>query len=103
LSGIFKAVESAVEVYKNRLKKVSTSELNNFILPLVEAMPPPAYKGKYVKIKYATMLPIAYPAFAIFCNHPQYVKDSYKRFIENKLREQFNFTGVPFEIFFRQK
>jgi GTP-binding protein len=100
---IFKAVESAVEVYKNRLKKVSTSELNNFLLPLVEAMPPPAYKGKYVKIKYATMLPIAYPAFAIFCNHPQYVKDAYKRFIENKLREQFNFTGVPFEIFFRQK
>ena len=100
---IFKAVESAVEVFKNRARKISTSELNDFILPLIESNPPPAWKGKYIKIKYATQLPIAYPAFAVFCNHPQYVRDAYKRFLENKLREKFNFTGVPFEIYFRQK
>lgn len=100
---IFKAVESAVEVYKNRQRKISTSALNDFILPLVESNPPPATKGKYVKIKYATQLPVAYPAFAIFCNHPQYVKDPYKRFLENRLREAFNFSGVPMEIYFRQK
>ena len=100
---IFKAVESAVEVYKNRSKKIPTSKLNNFLLPLVEAMPPPSWKGKYVRIKYCTQLPLAYPAFAIFCNSPQYMREPYKRFIENKLRESFDFCGVPIEIFFRQK
>ena len=100
---IFKAVESAVEVYKNRSRKISTSELNDFILPVVNETPPPSWKGKYIKIKYATQLPIAYPAFAIFCNHPQYVREPYKRFLENKLREKFNFSGIPFEIYFRQK
>ncbi|HSN50038.1 MAG TPA: ribosome biogenesis GTPase Der [Bacteroidales bacterium] len=100
---IYKAVESAVEVYKNRSKKISTSQLNDFFLPLIQETPPPAWKGKYIKIKYVTQLPMRYPAFVFFCNLPQYVRDPYKRFLENKLREKFNFTGVPFEIYFRQK
>jgi GTP-binding protein len=100
---IFKAVESAIDVFKNRSKKISTSNLNDFLLPAVERMPPPSYKGKYIKIKYCTQLPIAYPSFVIFCNHPQYVKEPYKRFIENQIREKFDFTGVPMEIYFRQK
>jgi len=100
---IFKAVESAIEVYKNRSRKISTSQLNDFILPIIQQMPPPAIKGKYVKIKFATQLPTSFPAFAFFCNLPQYIREPYKRFIENKLREQFNFSGVPMEIYFRQK
>jgi GTPase len=100
---IYKAVESAVEVFKNRSRKISTSELNDFLLPIINETPPPSWKGKYIKIKYVTQLPIAYPAFAIFCNHPQYVREPYKRFLENKLREKFSFSGVPFEIYFRQK
>ena len=100
---IYKAVESAVEVFKNRSRKITTSQLNNFLLPIIENTPPPAWKGKHIKIKYVTQLPIAYPAFAIFCNHPQYVREPYKRFLENKLREGFDFSGVPIEIFFRQK
>jgi GTPase len=100
---IFKGVESAIEVYKNRSKKIPTNQLNEYILPIIEQTPPPASKGKYVKIKFATQLPIAYPAFAFFCNHPQYIREPYKRFVENKLREQYNFTGVPIEIYFRQK
>jgi len=100
---IFKAVESAIDVYKNRSRKISTSQLNDFILPIIQQMPPPAIKGKYVKIKFATQLPTSFPAFAFFCNLPQYIREPYKRFIENKLREQFNFSGVPMEIYFRQK
>lgn len=100
---IFKAVESAIDVFRNRSKKISTAMLNDFLLPVVNQTPPPAYKGKYIKIKYCTQLPISYPAFAIFCNHPQYVKEPYKRFLENQLREKFDFTGVPMEIYFRQK
>ena len=100
---IFKGVEAAIEVYKNRSKKIPTNQLNEYILPLIEQTPPPATKGKYVKIKFATQLPVAHPVFAFFCNHPQYIREPYKRFIENKLREQFNFTGVPLEIYFRQK
>ncbi|NJW55410.1 ribosome biogenesis GTPase Der, partial [Salinimicrobium sp. CDJ15-91] len=92
---IFKAIETAVEVYNNRSKKIKTSELNEEMLPLIEAYPPPAYKGKYVKIKFCMQLPTPQPQFAFFCNLPQYVKDPYKRFIENKLREKFDFTGVP--------
>ncbi len=100
---IFKAIETAVEVYKNRSKRISTRKLNDVLLPIIEHTPPPAYKGKYVKIKYITQLPTPYPQFAFFCNLPQYVREPYKRFLENKLRENFEFTGVPVTIFMRKK
>ncbi|MEL7270602.1 MAG: ribosome biogenesis GTPase Der [Bacteroidota bacterium] len=100
---IFKAIETAVEVYKNRSKRIQTRALNDAMLPLIEKTPPPSYKGKYVKIKFITQLPTAYPQFAFFCNLPQYVRDPYKRFLENKLREQFDFSGVPITIFMRKK
>lgn len=100
---IFKAVETAIQVFKNRQKKISTSKLNDFILPVIEKNPPPVTKGKYVRIKYAMQLPTAFPSFAFFCNHPQYLKEPYKRFIENKLREHYDFSGVPIEIYFRMK
>jgi len=100
---ILKTMETAVEVYKNRMRKIPTRELNDYILPIIEQTPPPAVKGKYVRIKFATQLPTAFPSFVFFCNHPQYLKDPYRRFIENKLREHFDFTGAPMEIFFRQK
>lgn len=100
---ILKAMETAVEVYHNRNRKINTRELNDFILPLIEHTPPPAVKGKYVRIKFANQLPTAFPSFVFFCNHPQYLRDPYKRFIENKIRERWNFSGVPMEIFFRQK
>lgn len=100
---IHKALESAMEVYENRNKKVSTSELNDLLLPIIDATPPPSLKGKYIKIKYITQLPTHAPAFAFFCNLPQYIPDSYKRFLENKLRDHFNFTGIPIRIFFRKK
>ncbi len=100
---IFKAIESAVEVYKNRSKRIQTRALNDAMLPVIEKTPPPSYKGKYVKIKFITQLPTAYPQFAFFCNLPQYVRDPYKRFLENKLREQFDFSGVPITIFMRKK
>ncbi len=100
---IFKAIETAVEVFKNRSKRIKTSVLNDTMLGIIEAYPPPAYKGKYVKIKFCTQLPTPHPSFAFFCNLPQYIKDPYKRFIENKLRENFDFTGVPVTIYFRKK
>ena len=100
---IFKAVEAAIEVNKNRTQKIKTSELNKFILEVIERYPPPAHRGRYIKIKYATQLPLYYPAFAFFCNHPKHVKESYKNFIENKMRERYNFTGVPISLFFRDK
>lgn len=100
---IFKAIETAVEVYNNRSKKVPTRKLNDIMLPLIENYPPPAYKGKYVKIKFCTQLPTPYPQFAFFCNLPQYVRDPYKRYLENKLRENFDFTGVPITVFMRKK
>jgi GTPase len=100
---IFKAMEAAVQVYKNRSKKIPTSELNDFFLPVIEKTPPPSSKGKYIKIKYVTQLPGRYPSFVFFCNHPQYLKEPYKRFLENNLRDHFEFTGVPVEIYFRQK
>lgn len=100
---IFKAVEKAVEVYQNRSRRIPTRKLNEVMLPIIEQNPPPAIKGKYVKIKFCTQLPTPYPQFAFFCNLPQYVKDPYKRFIENKLREHFEFTGVPITIFMRKK
>ena len=100
---IYKAIETAVDVYKNRSKRVPTRKLNDVLLPIIANTPPPAYKGKYVKIKYITQLPTKYPQFAFFCNLPQYVRDPYKRFLENQLREHFDFTGVPITIYMRKK
>ncbi|MEZ4795709.1 MAG: ribosome biogenesis GTPase Der [Flavobacteriaceae bacterium] len=100
---IFKAIETAVEVYQNRSKKIKTSVLNEVLLPIIENYPPPAYKGKFVKIKYIMQLPTPQPQFAFFCNLPQYVKEPYKRFLENKLREHFDFTGVPVSVYMRKK
>ncbi len=100
---IFKAIETAVEVFQNRSKKIKTSELNDRMLPLIENYPPPAWKGKYVKIKFCMQLPTPQPQFAFFCNLPQYVREPYKRYLENKLREEFNFTGVPISVYFRKK
>lgn len=96
-------LDAIARVYENYSRKISTSKLNEALLPVIEMTPPPAWKGKYVKIKYITQLPTAFPAFAFFCNLPQYLKDPYKRFLENQLREQFDFTGCPIQIFFRQK
>jgi GTP-binding protein len=100
---IFKAIETAVEVFQNRKTKISTSKFNDAMLEIVKAYPPPATKGKYVKIKYCMQLPTLTPQFAFFCNLPQYVRDPYRRFVENKLREIYNFSGVPITIYFRQK
>jgi len=100
---IYKAIETAVEVYQNRSKRIKTSVLNDTLLPIIERYPPPAYKAKYIKIKYITQLPTPYPSFAFFANLPQYVKEAYKRFLENKLREEFDFTGVPVTIYIRKK
>ncbi|MBN8623286.1 MAG: ribosome biogenesis GTPase Der [Flavobacteriales bacterium] len=100
---ILKAVEVAMEVYQNRAKKIKTSKLNEVMLPIFENTPPPALKGKYIKIKYCVQLPTPSPQFVFFCNLPQYVKEPYKRFTENQLRKEFGFTGVPIEVYFRQK
>jgi GTP-binding protein len=100
---ILKALETAVEVYENRSKKVKTSELNDVMLKAIEAYPPPSIKGKFVKIKYVTQLPSQTPSFAFFANLPQYVKEAYRRYLENKIRENFNFSGVPIQIFIRKK
>jgi GTP-binding protein len=100
---IFKAIETAVEVYKNRSKKIKTSKLNEIMLPIIEHTPPPSLKGKFVKIKFITQLPTPQPQFAFFCNLPQYVRDPYKRFLENKLRENFDFNGVPVSVYMRKK
>ena len=100
---VFKAIETAVEVFKNRSKKIKTSELNDTMLPIIENYPPPAWKGKYVKIKFCMQLPTPQPQFAFFCNLPQYIRDPYKRYLENQLREKFDFTGVPISVYFRKK
>ncbi|MFC4633937.1 ribosome biogenesis GTPase Der [Dokdonia ponticola] len=100
---IFKAIETAVQVYQNKTRRLKTSELNEFFLPLIEAFPPPAHKGKYIKIKYCMQLPTPQPQFALFCNLPQYLKEPYRRFLENKLREAYDFSGVPISIYFRKK
>jgi GTP-binding protein len=100
---IFQAIEKALEVFKNRGKKIPTSKLNDVMLPIIEKYPPPALKGKYIKVKYITQINGTSPMFAFFCNLPQYIKEPYKRFIENKLRENFDFSGVPIQIYFRQK
>lgn len=100
---IFQAIEEAMRVNERRNSKIPTSKLNEFMLPVINSFPPPAIKGKYVKIKFCTQLPTRTPSFAFFANLPQYVKDPYKRFLENKLREQYDFKGVPIQIFMRKK
>ncbi|MGL5959144.1 MAG: ribosome biogenesis GTPase Der [Bacteroidales bacterium] len=100
---IMDVITSLVKVHQNRKKKITTSKLNDIMLPIIAAYPPPANKGKYIKIKYITQLSTPSPAFAFFCNLPQYVKEPYKRFLENKLRENFDFNGVPVNVFIRQK
>lgn len=100
---IHKALELAMMVYANRAKQIPTRQLNDALLPEITRQPPPMVKGKMVRIKYVTQLPGVVPAFAFFCNLPQYVKESYVRFLENKLREHFGFTGVPIRVFFRKK
>jgi GTP-binding protein len=100
---IFKSLEEAVKVYENKSRKIGTAKLNEFILPVIENNPPPANKGKYIKVKYVTQLPASVPTFVFFCNLPQYIKDPYKRFVENKLRKQWDFSGVPINVFFRKK
>jgi GTP-binding protein len=100
---LFKAIETAVEVFGKRKMKIPTSKLNDVMLDIVKSYPPPATKGKFVKIKYCMQLPTPTPQFAFFCNLPQYVRDPYKRFLENKLREIYDFTGTPITIYFRQK
>jgi len=100
---ILKAVDTAMEVFENRKKKIKTSQLNEVMLPVFENNPPPALKGKYIKIKYCVQLGTPSPQFVFFCNLPQYVKEPYKRYTENQLRKHFGFTGVPIEVYFRQK
>ena len=100
---IFKAIETAVEVFENRKKKIATSKLNETMLEIIKQNSPPAYKGKFVKIKYCMQLPTPTPQFVFFANLPQYIRDPYKRYIENKLREIYDFSGVPIVIYFRKK
>jgi GTP-binding protein len=100
---IFKAIETAVKVFENRSKRIPTSKLNETMLEIIKQNPPPAWKGKFVKVKYCMQLPTATPQFVFFCNLPQYVRDPYKRFVKNKLREIYDFEGVPVIIYFRQK
>ena len=100
---IQEVLNAATEVYANYSQKIPTARLNETLLPIIEETPPPAWKGKYVKVKYITQLPTAFPAFAFFCNLPQYIKDPYKRFLENQLRKNFNLTGCPIQIYCRQK
>lgn len=100
---IFQAIEKAMEVYENKSQKIPTSELNEKMLPEIEAFPPPATKGKYIRIKYITQIPTHNPVFGFFCNLPQYIEAPYERFLENKMRKHFNFEGVPIQLIFRKK
>ena len=100
---IFDVLKTALRVCENRKRRIPTAVLNEFILPIIEQTPPPSIKGKYIRIKYAMMLPTPTPQFAFFVNLPQYVKDSYRRFLENRIRGEWDFTGVPMQIYFRQK
>ncbi|HRW75719.1 MAG: ribosome biogenesis GTPase Der [Lewinellaceae bacterium] len=100
---IFKSVEAALQVQENRQRRIKTSQLNEIMLEVVERQPPPAYRGHYIKIKYVTQLPLAYPAFVFFTNHPKQIKEGYRNFLENQLRSHFDFTGVPMALLFRQK
>jgi GTP-binding protein len=100
---IFQTIEKAVEVYQNKSRKIATSELNEKLLAAIEAYPPPALKGKFITIKYVTQFPAKTPTFAFFCNLPQYIKEPYMRYLENRMREFFNFEGTPIRLFFRKK
>jgi len=100
---VLKALDTLMDVYESMNTKISTSKLNDFFQPIIERKPPPSLKGKYIKIKYVTQLPTRCPSFAFFCNLPQYIGESYKRFLENKLREKYNFSGIPLRIYFRKK
>lgn len=100
---IHKALETAMQVYANQRRKIKTSELNETMLAVIDAYPPPSWKGKFIKIKYCTQLPSRSPGFVFFANLPQYIKEPYRRYLENQIREKFDFTGVPIQIFFRQK
>jgi GTP-binding protein len=100
---IFKVIEKSLEIYDNRKRKISTSELNKILLPVIERTPPPAFKGKYIKVKYITQLPTQSPTFAFFTNHPKYIKPPYERFLINTIRAHFNFSGVPVKVVFRNK
>ena len=100
---IFDVLQTAIRVYESRKRRISTSALNDFLLPLIENYPPPATKGKYIKIKYVTQLPTPTPQFAFFVNLPQYIKEPYRRFLENNIRDHWDFSGVPMQIYFRQK
>jgi len=100
---ILKVVDEAINVRKRIASRISTGELNRYLLDLIQQTPPPSTKGKFVKIKYITQLPTKKPAFVFFCNLPQYIKESYKRFLENKIRSKYSFTGVPIQLIFRKK
>ena len=100
---IQKVLETAMEVYKNRMQKIPTSKLNDLLLEATKAHHPPSYRGHEIKVKYVTQLPTHAPSFALFCNYPEHIKEPYKRYIENRIRENYNFTGVPIQIFFRKK
>lgn len=100
---IFQAIELAVKVYDNKTKRIPTSKLNDILLQEIEKYPPPAWKGKYIKIKYVTQLPTKNPVFAFFCNLPQYIKDPYTRYLENRIRDNFDFEGVPVKIVYKNK
>ena len=100
---ILDVLQTAILVHQARKRRISTSELNDYFLPIIENWPPPSTKGKYIKIKYVTQLPTPTPQFAFFVNLPQYIREPYRRFLENKLRENWNFSGVPIQIYFRQK
>ena len=100
---IFQAVEAAMEVYENRSRQVKTSELNEVMMEIIESTPPPSVHSRYPKFKYVTQLPTPFPSFAFFVNNPNYVRDSYKQFLENQLRKHFNFKGAPIEVYMRSK
>ncbi len=100
---ILKSLEMALDVHEKRISKISTSKLNEILLPIIEAVPPPSHRNNYIRIKYITQVPTHTPAFAFYCNHPEHVKEHYKRFLENKIREHFDFAGVPIGIFMRKK
>jgi GTPase len=100
---IFQVIEKTVEVFENKTKKIPTSKLNDAILPEIERQPPPSVKGKHINIKYVTQVNARFPSFVFFCNLPQYIQPSYERFLENKMREQFDFEGVPIRLIFRKK
>src|SRR5690606_28974243 len=100
---IMQVLDVGTEVYERRKQRFKTSELNNLLLPIIERTPPPTYRGNFIKIKYITQLPLSYPVFAFFCNHPNGIKQPYRLFLENQLRKNFDFTGVPIAVVFKQK